>query len=142
VSRLDELKLRLTHLKAGMGTIEKCVDTQRLEIMKTMDEIARLEAESARPRRFKAWVDRDGNLTTVPCSGGWGLPYIVNNVPIDLIESKPLVITREMAESLDSARELAMRDKSINGPCLERCKSPQLWRQVLKAAGIDAVPEG
>ena len=120
MSKIDELLAKISACNRNRQVLVKAFDD---EVQKYEKEIADLEAESARPR--EVWFSPDMRLfqTTLPetCAS------------IHFREVKPLVITREMAKKMWQAGFAS--NSSL------WC-STEAMASIVKAAGIDAIPEG
>lgn len=123
MGKLDELQAKISACYRNRQVLVKAFDD---EVQKYEAEIAKLEAAS-KPREIMGYLDpQTGNISLHKLSSMLGSEEILFR------EVTPLVITREMAEK--------MQDIYDAGPH-SMLELPKLVA-ILKAAGIEAIPEG
>jgi len=140
VSRLDELRKDIEALEAHSKRERENIACREERIAAIKEQISRLEAESARPREFIIGVDKNGYPVSVGKYGTGILHHVSSGAllpemyigAIEKLPVKPLVITREMAQLLEEA---GYREHLPHS-------SQERWANILKAAGIDSIPEG
>lgn len=122
MSRIDELKRDIEFHKRGM-------EISKSLLANAEKDLAALEAQERKPKEYIIAVTDTGQIY-----GQWtDIPYGSTFERITVIEKLPVKVTREMARELN---RVYVQASMFNNPM-----APSLWIDVLKAAGIDAVPE-
>lgn len=104
MDKIEELKEKLKGQLDYLAGARMVVSGTEEIIEQTIQDIAELEAESAKPREFVISLHRDGRY--VCCSANVGRLLTVgdgSNPEIPVIEKKTITVTREMASKFYNA---------------------------------------
>ena len=99
MSRIDELNESISQREDSLKYAREVIALREPQLVELRKELAALKAESEKPREFMVSLGKAGNV--VVCKGLVNeLSHYAQDIHevIPVIEKKPIVVTREMAD--------------------------------------------